>query len=603
MDTNILIKTLACKMANGQVNMEAALPALKSLSSDDALQISTLELTEQLYESQDLALVRLRESLTDTLKSLCFRYHNSKQLPAEQLSEIKQLPLTYTEGWHVDHKDVYDLHNALSLMKDILFLESLDKDVSQKLTVLEIHLQQYLQRISPDFIDSLISPELVDQLNTITFSEDPAIIKNLATELDKAIKNKQHTIKTTAAKADVSSWNSIHPDLIFSELLTLYENSNSNDEQQLFQDLLFAYADITHIPDLCNTVNDAKARLRASLILTLRFGERALKSWPQWLDWFSKQEYAKGKTTKLANQINQKSSILFLLLRNAITKSASASTEKALRSIAKAEAATMPLADFIERRRTMISTDDYRLLTSQDSSRQAIQQKPLPKETVAPRKNQEDAQQVIQKQPLKPQPVKSEPTPPAPPQPKEPTLWEKHILPFLTENWILASGILITLVCCSILAYTTWDKHWLWRYTLMPLMLGGFTTGLGFLGSRMEKIGQDLKTMAIMLRSTAIFLLPVNFMTVALLSNDPDVTYKPIIILFMSLLYIIWSGWGLTKWCSEVYKPVGRIQAVTLLLINFLVMLGPLARTLSPIKINLLKSIVGSGFYLGFFHD
>jgi len=72
----------------------------------------------------------------------------------------------------------------------------------------------------------------------------------------------------------------------------------------------------------------------------------------------------------------------------------------------------------------------------------------------------------------------------------------------------------------SLLAYYTWDKHWLLRYTIMPILLGLFTWSLAGVGGWIERKGSEFKGTAAILRGAAIGLLPINFMTMALLSAD-----------------------------------------------------------------------------------
>ena len=57
--------------------------------------------------------------------------------------------------------------------------------------------------------------------------------------------------------------------------------------------------------------------------------------------------------------------------------------------------------------------------------------------------------------------------------------WREHIQGFLAENAYMAAGIVMVVVGASLLAYFTWDKHWLLRYTIMPGLLFAFTAALG----------------------------------------------------------------------------------------------------------------------------
>ncbi len=186
-----------------------------------------------------------------------------------------------------------------------------------------------------------------------------------------------------------------------------------------------------------------------------------------------------------------------------------------------------------------------------------------------------------------------------PPKPAKPSVWQTHLQPFFADNWYIFSGLMMLIVGCSIVAYYTWDEHWLWRFTLLPLMLAGFTFGLAGLGTWLEKKDEDFQATVTSLRGAAIGLLPVNFMTVALLAREEEIEGqgKIWLLLVAALMYLAVFGWGLRAWCLAVYRPMGSALAGALLLANALVITGPVAGTLpgTPIPV-----VLGTGFYLGF---
>src|SRR5207247_5541034 len=166
-----------------------------------------------------------------------------------------------------------------------------------------------------------------------------------------------------------------------------------------------------------------------------------------------------------------------------------------------------------------------------------------------------------------------------PAQPPKPSLWEQHIQPLFVENWYIVAGILMVILGSSLLAYYTWDKHWLIRYTIMPALLAVFTWSLAGAGRWIEKKGSEFKTTAAMLRGAAIGLLPINFMAMALLSADEKVPQKGPALLVMGLIYLSVFGWSLRKWCGAVEPALRNRLAGALLLLNALVAVGALART------------------------
>lgn len=185
--------------------------------------------------------------------------------------------------------------------------------------------------------------------------------------------------------------------------------------------------------------------------------------------------------------------------------------------------------------------------------------------------------------------------------PPPPSLWETRIQPFFLENWYMIAGILMMVAGSSLLAYYTWDKHWILRYTIVPVIFGLFTAILAWAGNRLERMDKSLTGMSAMLRGAAISLLPVNFMAVALLSGDPAVSPKSLAVPLMAFFYLVFGGFGLFKWCGSVHPKLGISLGLPLLSLNFLIALGPIARTLgiAPDEESL-REVLAAGFYAGF---
>src|SRR4029450_6925742 len=63
------------------------------------------------------------------------------------------------------------------------------------------------------------------------------------------------------------------------------------------------------------------------------------------------------------------------------------------------------------------------------------------------------------------------PRPPvAPPARRRPgpRAGQRHVQGFSAENWYMVAGVLMVVVGSSLLAYFTWDRNWLVRYTIVP---------------------------------------------------------------------------------------------------------------------------------------
>src|SRR5262249_5416831 len=191
--------------------------------------------------------------------------------------------------------------------------------------------------------------------------------------------------------------------------------------------------------------------------------------------------------------------------------------------------------------------------------------------------------------------------PAAPTAPTPPSLWRTHVQGLLAENWYIVAGIAMVLVGASLLAYFTWDQHWLLRYTIMPVLLAAFTAALAATASWLEAKDRAFSGTGAMLRGAAIGLLPVNFMAVALLAGDAQVTAKAVAVPLMAAAYFAFFGRGLYHWCRAVEPRLVPWLPGALLLLNALVLLRPLTLARPDAGGRSLFGLLAAGFYVGFF--
>lgn len=217
------------------------------------------------------------------------------------------------------------------------------------------------------------------------------------------------------------------------------------------------------------------------------------------------------------------------------------------------------------------------------------------------------APRVSESAPVTPPPMpRVAPAAPIAPPRREPVraaspAWVDYFRSFLTENWYLVAGLAMVVVGASLLAYFTWDKTWLLRYTIMPGLLAAFTFSLGALGTFLERpqAGSNYGSAALM-RATAILLLPINFITIALLAEDPTVTARAIAVPIAILVYLTLFGWGLHRWCRSVHPALTARLAPTLLFLCALITLSPIVTAWRVGDPGAVSVVVGAMFYLGF---
>ena len=244
----------------------------------------------------------------------------------------------------------------------------------------------------------------------------------------------------------------------------------------------------------------------------------------------------------------------------------------------------------VERWRSLLSTAEANALLGTAASAGAVPP-PLPPPipgTVAGRASPP---------PAAPGPSRSAPAP-ARPRP-EPPAWQRHVQGFFAENWYMVAGVLMVVVGSSLLAYFTWERNWLLRYTIVPVLLGGFTATLAVTAGWLEKKDRNFAGTGATLRGAAIALLPANFMAVALLAHDPQVTRKLIAVPAMALLCLLLLGPALVRWARAVHPRLGFL-GLTLFALDALVLLEPLTRVLLPVPPAVQLALLPAGFYAGF---
>ncbi|HYF00933.1 MAG TPA: hypothetical protein VEJ18_18570, partial [Planctomycetota bacterium] len=325
-------------------------------------------------------------------------------------------------------------------------------------------------------------------------------------------------------------------DVLFDRLPAAFESAPTRDGKRALLDLACCWPTDAAAAAIAAVAQEPWARERASLILLLRFGESALGEWDAWL------------RSRAELRARRRSALRTAVLR------------------APAEALYVDVA----------GSGDDPALEAALAARAGLARPALPKKPA------------ISESPAPPPSPRPQPRPPAPPPPvrpvppPEPSLWEAHVRPFLAGNGYLVAGVAMVVVGSSLLAYYTWDKHWLLRYTLMPALLGTFTAALAAAGSWIERRNPQLRPTAAVLRGAAVGLLPVNFMAVALLARDPQVTARGPAVVLLGTLYLLLAGWGLRRWCAAVHPSLGGLLGGALLGLNALVMVAPAALALAP---------------------
>jgi hypothetical protein len=401
----------------------------------------------------------------------------------------------------------------------------------------------------------------------------------------------------------------LDPEAVLEAAWSRFHQSQDGAERLRLLDLALSWPTQRMASLVLGMTSEPWAQERAALVLTLRFGKVYGQDWTLWARWLEEQQAAfeKDRQARLASD-----SGILLLLWQGSTGHQDAGLEQGLLAWCQARLTPVNPPRFVERWRAYLSREEAEAVLGRPGGPSPLAPTVVPAATQAPvalspSPSRSPAAEVPTalppaREPARqaPSPRPPRPAPAAPPPVDEPSLWQEQVRGFLADNWFMVAGVLMMVVGASLLAYFTWDKHWLLRYTLMPALLAGFTAALAAAADWLEARVEDMRGTGAVLRGAAVGLLPVNFMAVGLLASDPQVTRKLVAVPVMAALYVGLFGLGLRRWCGAVHPRLGTLLGGGLLLLNGLVLLPPLAKALLPVSDDALALVLTAGFHLGF---
>ncbi len=573
LSNNELVSLLVRHLASGALKSEDVLPVIEELVGPSNQPLSTSALLAALGDEDRPAWKRLREALhRKLLKDACAihdRRRNSLPVAASSFPDLAHLPFDAPLGWRNDEP----LADAAR-------------------TLLELTRFRYFLAGRP---------------------EDLAVIRNVI--------EKKWVEAWTRFTSHPLRWDDLHPDdsaaktdearLLADAPRRFAGCAGDRAKQQQVLDAVLTCPGDEAAAVILSLCNEPWAQERASLVLMMRFGKLGYYEWRDWVRFLgSTQDLRSQRCQALAQIVEDDRDGLRLI--QGLERDPSSAGDLEAQAIERARA--MDPEDFVNRWHSSFGPGEInRLLGLAEppplpSARPVAdgigsytrQKKPaedvtfLTEETVGLPPVLEETIAVPPPLPVKPK------EPEAPPPPPKPSVWHKHIQPFIAENWYMLAGLVMVLVGASLLAYFTWDRAWYWRYTVMPALLAVMTMVLARTGGWLEEKSSEARGAGMLLRAAAMGLLPVNFMAVALLSRDQDVGSRGVIVPIMSLIYLTLFGWQLRKWCAGVLPSLGWLLGGALLCLNALVATGPLAMGITE-NPEATRMVLVTGFYAGFF--
>lgn len=616
METNPdLIGTLAHWLAAGKLEARVVLPALERLAGGGEPSPSLFRALEAVGGQRDGVLGVLGAHLRETLRKEALRVHASRHQspPVGSSVLLEGLSLEIAEAWSFTGKPEAAVEEAIRLVRDLSFVAAHQAEApglfreikgraSKALADAHAALTGPLERSPWGRLKELetawdggwrYAPG--DQGGDKPFAPLVEIEqcwlaarKGWIQQWGGCLRSRPltQTGETQAMPAELDN------EALLSALKSQWAVASREEKARLLDG---ACAWIT--PDVVPTLREMTAaedadleRDRAMLNLTLRFGEATLTTWGSWQHWLSRQAALwEAEQEALGRLIAIRPEALRLIFYAQGPDPDPAVLEVLAARVLLGEP-PLEASALVERWARQTTNEERRALLGSPAPSSV----PLPPVIASSRPATPEPR-------VTRPPALREPAPAPPPAiPPQPSLWQTHVQPFFAENWYMVAGIVMVIFGSSLLAYFTWDKHWLLRYTIMPSLLGLFTWSLAGAGGWIERRGAEFRGTAAVLRGAAIALLPINFMATAILSSDPNVPQKVPALLALALIYVSVFGWGLRRWCSAVEPALGNPLAGALLLLNAIVVVGPLAKTLCHLEGESLLVCIGTGFYLGF---
>ena len=611
-----LIRSLVHWLAQGKLDAQQVLPALQQLAEPSTPPCSLLELLESLASKPEPGWGPLQRHLRETCWRLALNANASRtngRVPEKEATlALLGLPWNAPLQWRAG-LSTESVESALRAAEDWLLVQAHGNEAPVTRDLVRNH----VRRAAVAAVKQLQACGGILEAGWLqvgsaesTPSWPQQVLETLRQQLDQLKSADTARAEQAVAQKRVPLPEEVNEAAALEHWRRRWQQASDDAGRRSLLDLLCSWPSAQAAATILEVAQPGWMQERAQLILTLRFGKAWLNSWNAWRQWLAQAD----------REWQQEASALAALAR----ANAPAVLWLWFHTIDSPDPATLQwLQDrMVERLRADCWQRFAARWTSQIPANERIcfglpaEIVPSPSEAppviVQPRATDAGTtapapaparQRRAEPPPL---PASAAPPPPLPTAPERPpaaprgpSIWEEHIQPFFAANWYFLAGIGMVIVGSSLVAFYTWDKHWLVRYTIMPALLAFFTWTLARVGQWIEQRGAQFKATGATLRGAAIGLLPVNFMAMGLLSGDPGVARKGLAMSVMALFYLGFFGWGLRRWCGAVHPALSNGLGGALLLLNALVAVGPLARTLGGVQGESLVVAHGGGIPCG----
>jgi len=629
----LLLKHLAAH----QLDSQEIIPALQELTESTEEPLILTELLEVLRDVQLPAVKRLRSDLVKRRLNDAFDFYNKRTymtaVDIQSWPSLHGLPVP-PPGWYREEGLLAQTRILASLLSGYYFLDSCPLELPSITAVVKEELQQ----ATSEFRDypgrwTALLPGLEDA---------PQWLDKAVSDAKSRVKNALTGIFSTAgAPGGEPDEPASLLDLVagalekFDEedlvLETVFEHCGTDEDDRTGQrellDTLLQWPTDRVAATLEEYCREPWAREYASVLLMMRFGKSYFKTWPEWKTWLQKQANERRQRHETFKNLTVNRRAELCLLWYEEQENRDPQLYEQLKEQVRKSAASLGAQEFIDRWHDHLSPAEHRALLRLAQSPGLAALETTLKEDVPVGETppvvgspptvpaEEEVSVTLVKEPdselaqpdsesaQQPAAVKAPPPTTVPiiaSVRREPSFWNETVTPFLFEYWYMVAGLAMVVVGASLLAYFTWDKHWILRYTIMPTLLAAFTIALGQTGTWLGKRFPFMRTTGIMLQGAAIGLVPLNFMVLTLLTRDQTVPGKTLVVPLMTVLLLGVFGAALRSWCRSVHAHLATIQGATLLVLNILICLVPLSLITVHGSTSGMNWLLGAGFYSGF---
>ena len=474
-ERDAIVGLLLQHLAAGEIPQDLIVAALRALSSEGepAAPASVGDLLRAIQKRSIPALrpleSYLRQPRPEALQTAFELKKRGEPLDADLRAQLVDLPLDAPVGWRSTEGDPEVLERLLSLGRDRLFARPENRVDPSVGAAVEQAMANSLSEL-PRGLSALLAPlTLVAEARG---KVGPGRPQSLLTRVEEQIRRRNDNERRAADEAldrlPELPLDALDPAILARALLDRMGRAPAHDVQRRLIDAALAWPTdgaALLLPALCT---ERWAQDRGAQGLALRFGTP--RPWSEWLQFLApvKAKLQAAQTgVRTLSTARPVELLLLWMLRE---------TKPEPELVAGLE--TWCLSRFPPISPAALATRWGSTLPPAP----AVVDSPPPVPTPPTR----------DEPPRAPRPAAPAPPPPAPPPrkaapPPGPSLWRDYVQSFLVENWYLVVGLLMVVAGSSLLAYFTWDKHWLLRYTIMPGLLGAFTASLAGIASWLER--------------------------------------------------------------------------------------------------------------------